>query len=319
MKNFALIGAAGYIAPRHLRAIKETNNRLVTAYDPTDSVGVLDSYFPESSFFTECERFDRQIDKLSRDDGQDKIDFVTICSPNYLHDSHIRFGLRSGADIVCEKPIVLNPWNLDSLQTIERQSEKKINTILQLRLHPAVKKLKEKLAKVNQTKKMEVDLTYITARGNWYKYSWKGDEAKSGGLATNIGIHFFDLLHFLFGDLTVNDLHYKSEIRSAGYLEYERARVRWFLSINERDLPKAIASEGSRMYRSIKINGDELDFTGGFENLHTVSYEKIIAGEGFHLSDARSSIETVGEIRASNAVMNKEDAHPLLYGVDMRG
>ncbi|KZZ13051.1 oxidoreductase, partial [Oleiphilus sp. HI0079] len=256
MKNFALIGAAGYIAPRHMKAIKDTNNNLVAAVDKNDSVGIIDSHFPEAAFFTEFERFDRYIDKLKRKNHGSAIDYVSICSPNYLHDAHMRFGLRAGADVICEKPLVLNPWNIDGLQEIEKDTSQKVNTILQLRVHPSIIALRDKIQNAQLTKKCEVDLTYITSRGKWYLHSWKGDEEKSGGIATNIGVHFYDMLHFIFGELQENVVHYKSDTKSAGYLEYENARVRWFLSIDYNDVPDDVKATGQRTFRSITCDGE---------------------------------------------------------------
>lgn len=316
MKNFALIGAAGYIAPRHMQAIKATGNDLVAAVDPSDSVGVIDSYFPESSFFTEFERFDRHLDKLQREQGGKGVDYVTICSPNYLHDSHIRFALRTGADAICEKPLVLNPWNIDALSEIEQSTGRRVNTILQLRVHPAIIALREKFAAAAASgRKHEVDLTYITSRGRWYLYSWKGDEKKSGGIATNIGVHFFDMLHFLFGDLQTNRVHVADDLRASGYLEYERARVRWFLSIDAGDVPAEQRDAGQRTFRSITVDGEEIEFSGGFTDLHTRSYERILEGEGFGLDDNRCAISTVAEIRTMKPSGLTGDYHPLLRQV----
>ena len=312
MKNFALIGAAGYIAPRHMLAIKDTGNDLVAAYDPNDSVGVIDSYFPNADFFTEFERFDRYVDKQKR--GEKKLDYISICSPNYLHDSHIRFALKSGTNVICEKPLVLNPWNIDSLIDIERSSGSKVSTILQLRVHPAIVKLSDDLKNTNDTGKFEVDLTYIASRGRWYQQSWKGDISKSGGIATNIGVHFFDMLHFLFGDLQENKVHLNSTVKAGGYLEYQSARVRWFLSIDETDLPSEVIKMGQKTYRSIKINGEEVEFSGGFTDLHTKSYAKILEGSGFGLETNRTAIETVAKIRNAE-VENVGEFHPLLRKV----
>lgn len=316
MKNFALIGAAGYIAPRHMQAIKVTGNDLVAAVDPSDSVGIIDSYFPESSFFTEFERFDRHLDKLQREQGGRGVDYVTICSPNYLHDSHIRFALRTGADAVCEKPLVLNPWNIDALAEIEQSTGRRVNTILQLRVHPVIIALRDKFAKAAaEGRKHEVDLTYITSRGRWYLYSWKGDEKKSGGIATNIGVHFFDMLHFLFGDLQANRVHVADDLRASGYLEYERARVRWFLSIDAGDVPADQRDAGQRTFRSITVDGEEIEFSGGFTDLHTRSYELILQGKGFGLDDNRCAISTVAEIRTMKPTGLTGDYHPLLRQV----
>ena len=310
VKNFALVGAAGYIAPRHMHAIKATGQRLVAALDPSDSVGIIDSYFPDASFFTEYERFDRHLDKLRRAGDRDAVDLVAICSPNYLHDSHIRFALRSGAEAICEKPLVLNPWNLDGLAEIAAATGRKINTILQLRLHPAIVALRDRVAAQAGDRRHDVDLTYVTSRGRWYEHSWKGDPRKSGGIATNIGVHFFDMLHFVFGDLAENIVHLSEPGRAAGYLEYQRARVRWFLSVNADDLPPAPREAGQRTYRSITVDGDEIEFSGGFTDLHTRSYEEILAGRGFGLDDNRCAIATVAAIR--NAVpSSRGERHPI--------
>jgi UDP-N-acetyl-2-amino-2-deoxyglucuronate dehydrogenase len=312
MKNFALIGAAGYIAPRHMQAIKATGNRLIAAMDPSDSVGVIDSYFPEASFFTEFERFDRHVDKLHRGGGGDAIDYVSICSPNYLHDSHVRFALRSGADAVCEKPLVLNPWNIDGLIDVEQATGRRVNTILQLRVHPAIVALRERVrAEAAQGRKHDVDLTYVTSRGLWYLHSWKGDLKKSGGIATNIGVHFFDMLHFVFGDAQENRVHLSEPTRAAGYLEYDRARVRWFLSVEQEDVPEGPRAAGQRTYRSITIDGEEIEFSGGFADLHTRSYEGILAGQGFGLEDNRCAIATVAAIRNAEPRGLSGDYHPL--------
>jgi UDP-N-acetyl-2-amino-2-deoxyglucuronate dehydrogenase len=314
MKNFALIGAAGYIAPRHMQAVKATGNRLVAALDPSDSVGVIDSYFPEASFFTEFERFDRHLDKLRRGGDGGAADYISICSPNYLHDSHMRFALRSGADAICEKPLVLNPWNIDGLLEIERSTGCSVSTILQLRVHPAIVALRERVLAEPAGRKHEVDLTYITARGLWYQHSWKGDVKKSGGIATNIGVHFFDMLHFIFGDIQANIVHLSDPLRAGGYLEYERARVRWFLSVDAADLPEPQRSAGQRTYRSITVDGEEIEFSGGFTDLHTRSYELILEGKGFGLEENRCAIATVAAIRTAVPAGLKGDYHPLAAG-----
>jgi UDP-N-acetyl-2-amino-2-deoxyglucuronate dehydrogenase len=298
MKNFALIGAAGYIAPRHMKAIKETGNNLVAALDKHDNVGILDSYFPNADFFTEFERFDRHLDKLKRK-GQN-VDYVSICSPNYLHDSHIRFALKHGADAICEKPLVLNPWNIDALEEIAKETGKKIYTILQLRLHPSIIALREKVLKGPQDKIYDVDLRYITSRGNWYHISWKGDESKSGGIATNIGIHFFDMLIWIFGKPKLTRVSRYQEDHAEGYLELEKARVSWFLSIDYNHLPEKAKLTGKRTYRSLTIENEELEFSEGFTDLHTLSYQEILKGNGFGIQDARSSIETVHAIRQTH-------------------
>lgn len=305
--DFALIGAAGYVAPRHLKAISDTNGRLLAAYDPNDSVGVLDSYFPKADFFTEFERFDRHLEKLKRSGRA--IDYVSICSPNYLHDAHIRFGLRLGADVICEKPLVLNPWNITALQESEKETGHRVSTILQLRLHPAIQALRKRVAK--EQKIHDLDLTYITARGNWYYSSWKGDLQKSGGIATNIGIHFFDMLTWVFGKVQQNTVHLHTHDRAAGLLEFEHARVRWFLSINADTIPKSIAETGKRTYRSITLDGDSIEFSEGFADLHTLSYQDIMAGTGFGLSDAMPAVEIAHDIRNAAPVGLVGDYHPL--------
>jgi len=312
MKNFALIGAAGYIAPRHMQAIKSTGNNLVAALDPNDSVGIIDSYFPGADFFTEFERFDRHIDKLRRANNSKQIDFVSICSPNYLHDSHMRFALRAGADAICEKPLVLNPWNIDGLQEIERDTGRKVNTILQLRVHPSIEALRAEVKQTSLPTKHDVDLTYITSRGHWYLQSWKGDLKKSGGIATNIGVHFFDMLHFIFGDLQENIVHLASDTKAAGYLEYEHARVRWFLSVDVNDVPPNQRASGQRTYRSITVDGKEIEFSGGFTDLHTRSYEEILAGRGYGLEENRTAISTVAAIRSAKCAPLSGDYHPFL-------
>lgn len=309
MKNFALIGAAGYIAPRHMRAIKDTGNQLVAALDNFDSVGIMDSYFPEAKFFTEYERFDRHIDKQRR--RGEKIDYVSICTPNYLHDAHIRFALRSQAEAICEKPLVLNPWNIDALEEIEKETGKKVNTILQLRLHPSIIELKKKID-ANPDKIHDVDLTYITSRGSWYFSSWKAQLEKSGGIATNIGIHFFDMLTWIFGDVKQNMVHLREEKSAAGFLLLEKARVRWFMSLDKNFIPKDILATGQHTFRSITVEGNELEFSGGFTDLHTQSYQQILQGKGFGLADARTSINTAYGIRNTNAVGVRGDYHPML-------
>jgi UDP-N-acetyl-2-amino-2-deoxyglucuronate dehydrogenase len=311
MNNFALIGAGGYIAPRHMKAIRETGGRLVAAMDPNDSVGILDSHFPEADFFTEFERFDRHIDLLRRSGTEDRIDYVTICSPNYLHDSHMRFALRSGADAICEKPLVLNPWNLDGLAEVERDTGHRISTILQLRVHPTIIALRDQVLSGRNDEKFEVDLTYVTARGPWYQHSWKGDVKKSGGIATNIGVHFFDMLHFVFGALQTNVVHLSTPSKAAGYLEYERARVRWFLSLDVNDVPQVQRDNGQRTYRSISVSGEEVEFSDGFADLHTRSYEAILAGQGFGLEENRTAIATVSAIRDQALAPLAGDYHPL--------
>jgi UDP-N-acetyl-2-amino-2-deoxyglucuronate dehydrogenase len=295
MKNFALIGVAGYIAPRHLQAIRDTKNNLLAALDKFDNVGVIDSYFPNAHFFTEFERFDRHLDKLQRKEV--KIDYVSICTPNYLHDSHIRFALRHRADAICEKPLVLSPWNVDALAEIEKETGKRVFTILQLRLHPSIIALREKILNGPKDKIYDVDLNYITSRGNWYHISWKGDASKSGGIATNIGIHFFDMLIWIFGSAKKNNVKELNDDSASGYLELERARVNWKLSINADHLPAEAKSKGKRTYRSLKLEDQEIEFSEGFTDLHTLSYQEILKGNGFGLEDARPSIELTYEIR----------------------
>jgi UDP-N-acetyl-2-amino-2-deoxyglucuronate dehydrogenase len=309
-KNFGIIGVAGYIAVRHLHAIKETGNILLASLDKFDSVGRIDSYFPESDFFVEFERFDRHFDKLKRTGT--RIDYVSICSPNYLHDSHIRFALRHQADAICEKPIVLNPWNVEALQQIENETGKRIYTVLQLRLHPKIIELREKIRNGPKDKIYDIDLTYITSRGNWYYISWKGDQQKSGGIATNIGIHFFDMLGWIFGESKKSIVHLSEPNKAAGFLELENARIRWFLSIDYNDIPYNIKTEGKRTYRSITVDGEDLEFSEGFTELHTDSYKEILAGRGFGLKDARQSVETAYMLRNSKPTGLQGDYHPIL-------
>lgn len=316
MSNFALIGTAGYIAPRHMKAITDTGNTLLAALDTSDSVGIIDSHFPDAHFFTEFERFDRYVDMLRRSETG-KVDFVSICSPNYLHDSHMRFALRSGADAICEKPLVLNPEDIDGLESIEQATGQKVNTILQLRVHPSIIALREKIRNSPKDTKYEVDLTYITSRGRWYLESWKGDVRKSGGIATNIGVHFFDMLHFLFGDLQHNHVHMNAPTKAAGYLEFEHARCRWFLSLDVNDVPAEARQAGARTYRSITINGEEIEFSGGFADLHTQSYEEILNGNGFGLNENRPAIEMVSHIRNAPIEASKGERHPkTISGTD---
>ena len=360
MKNFALIGAAGYIAPRHLKAIKETGNRLITAVDKFDSVGILDSYFPEASFFTEFERFDRHVEvlrrtgRLGRGDDWDEgtkgrgdeetrglgetqvlersrrvdrdicrslseaegginrqVDYVSVCTPNYLHDAHIRFGLRVGADVICEKPLVLNPWNIEALAIIEKETGKKVFNILQLRLHPSIIALKKRISEGPKNKIYDLDLTYITSRGKWYYTSWKGDVSKSGGIATNIGVHFYDMLGWVFGEVKENIVHVASHDRISGFLQFEKARVRYFLSINEETLPSAIRVAGKRTYRLLEMDGEEIEFSDGFTDLHTESYRQILQGNGFPLLEAMPSIRLVHDIHHAIPVGLKGDYHPF--------
>jgi UDP-N-acetyl-2-amino-2-deoxyglucuronate dehydrogenase len=315
MKNFALIGAAGYIAPRHMKAIKETNSNLVAAMDKNDSVGIIDSYFPNADFFVEFERFDRHIDLIKRKGTS--LDYVAIASPNYLHDSHIRFALKHGAHAICEKPLVLNPHNIDALKVVEEETGKKVYNILQLRLHPSIIELKKNVEAQlasNPDKIFDIDLTYLTSRGHWYFTSWKGEESKSGGIATNIGVHFYDMLGWIFGDIKHNEVHLKQENASAGYIEYAHARVRWFLSVDYDYIPEEIKASGQRTYRSITVDGKEIEFSGGFTDLHTMSYEHILSGEGFGLDEARKSIEIVSDIR-KQAPITSDIMHELVRTV----
>lgn len=309
MKNFGIIGVGGYIAPRHLKAIKETGNNLIVALDKNDSVGIMDSYFPQCSFYTEYERFDRFVEKIKH--TEDKLDFVTVCTPNYLHDSHIRFGLRAGADVICEKPLVLNPWNIDALQKMEEQTGRKVYNILQLRLHPAIIEWKNMVDNGPKDKVYDVDLTYITSRGLWYYTSWKGDSSKSGGVATNIGVHFYDMLSWIFGNIQENIVHIYEHDRAAGLLRFEKARVRYFMSINADTLPKQALEQGKRTYRKMEMDGKEIEFSDGFTELHTESYKKILAGEGFGLDQAYQSIKIVHDIRNTRPIGLKGDYHPL--------
>ncbi|MDD2557436.1 MAG: Gfo/Idh/MocA family oxidoreductase [Desulfuromonas sp.] len=314
MKNFALLGVGGYIAPRHLKAIKETGNNLVAALDKNDYVGIMDSFFPHADFFTEFERFDRHVEKLRRKNAGNEVNYVSICTPNYLHDSHIRFALRIHADAICEKPLVLNPWNINALQEIEEEYGKKINNILQLRLHPSIIELKHKVKQSiqdNPDKVFDVDLTYITSRGRWYYTSWKGDDAKSGGIATNIGVHFFDMLSYIFGAVQKNVCHVRNADVAAGYLEFKYARVRWFLSINAEYLPEVAKEAGQATFRSITVDGEQFEFSGGFTDLHTLSYTEILAGRGFGLDDVRDCVEIVHQFRESRQAALRGDYHPL--------
>lgn len=306
MTSYALVGASGYIAPRHMKAIKETGGDLVVAFDPNDSVGILDSHFPDAHFFTEFERFDRHVDKLKR--KGERLDYVAICSPNYLHDAHCRFALRSGADAICEKPLVLNPWNIDGLADIEIDTGKRIFSILQLRLHPAIIALRDKFA--NSTKRHQVQLTYCTSRGRWYHASWKGHDSKSGGVATNIGVHFFDMLGFVFGKVLSNHVHLKSPERAAGFLECERADVSWFLSVDRNDLPESVQGMKTT-YRSITVDGEEVEFSEGFTDLHTRSYEEVLKGRGFGLDAVRPSIEIVSNFRHNAIETHSGIVHPF--------
>ncbi len=309
MANFALIGAAGYIAPRHLKAIKDTGNNLLAAYDKFDSVGRLDSFFPDCAFFTEHELFDRHCSKQMQ--SNQPLDWMSICTPNYTHDAFIRYGLRLGCDVICEKPVVLNPYNIDALEKVEEETDHKAYNILQLRLHDAIVALKKKVDEGPADKVYDIDLTYITSRGKWYYTSWKGDVHKSGGIATNIGVHFYDMLQWIFGPVQENIVHVMSFDRVAGYLGLKKARVRYFLSINADCLPENAVQGEKRTYRTLSIDGDEFEFSQGFTELHTESYRKILAGEGFRISEARPCIEIVSQIRNATPVGLKGDYHPL--------
>lgn len=309
-KNFAVIGVGGYIAPRHLRAIKDTGNRLVAAVDPKDSVGILDQYSYDVKFFTEIERFDRHLEKLRRGSNTERIHFVSICSPNYLHDAHCRLALRVGADVICEKPLVINPWNLDALEEIEAETKHRIFTILQLRVHPSLIKLRETLRSAKDIH--DVELTYITSRGPWYQVSWKGDHDKSGGVATNIGIHLFDLLMWLFGSVNGIKVYHTDNERMSGFIELERARVRWFLSVDKNDLPEQANTNGKTTYRSITVDGKEIEFSEGFTDLHTKVYEETLAGRGFGIKEARPSVQLTHDIRQSPLSPIDTLAHPFL-------
>ena len=309
--NFALIGAAGYIAPRHMKAIKETGNDLIAALDPFDSVGIIDRFFPNADFFIEPERFDRHLDKLRRSIDQ-KVDFVSICSPNYLHDAHIRLSLRNDAHAICEKPLLLNPWNLKGLEEIENETGKRIYNILQLRRHPTIMKLKEKFDALPDDQIHDIQLTYITSRGKWYFYSWKGDIKKSGGVVTNIGIHFFDMLSWIFGKVQSSTVHLSQENKAAGLLHLKKANVSWYLSLDKNDLPKKAIENNQPTFRSISIDNEEIEFSGGFTDLHTASYQEILNGNGYGIHDASNSIEIAHMIRNQIPVGKKGDYHPFL-------
>lgn len=309
-KTFAITGVSGYVAPRHLRAIKDTGNQLVAAVDPHDSAGILDQYFEDVRFFTEFERFDRHLEKLRRQGGGTEVEYISICSPNYLHDAHCRLALRIGAHAICEKPVVLNPWNIDALQELEQESGKKVFTILQLRVHPALIELKKKIDNDKSGKKKQVELTYITSRGPWYLMSWKGHIDRSGGLATNIGVHFFDLLLWLFGNVKKSEVHFNEPLRTAGFIELDNAEVKWFLSVDSKDVPADLEGTGQKTYRSVTIDGDEIEFSGGFTDLHTVVYKETLAGKGFGLEIARPSIELVHDIRVAAPTGVTADSHP---------
>lgn len=310
MKNFAITGAAGFVAPRHLKAIKETGNELLSAFDPNDSVGIIDSYFPKAHFFTEFERFDRHIEKL-RLEKQLAIDYISVCTPNYLHDAHVRFALRNGSDAICEKPLVLNPWNAEALMKLEESSSNNVNTILQLRLHPSIIALKKKIESGPQDKIHDIDLTYITSRGNWYYASWKGAIEKSGGICSNIGIHFFDMLIWIFGDVEKSTVHVMEHDRASGVLQLKNANVRWFLSINADTLPADISEKGQRTFRTITIDGEELEFSAGFTDLHTESYKHIIGGDGFGIQETLKSLELAYNLRNAKVEAVTSEAHPF--------
>ena len=311
MKNFALIGAAGFIAPKHMKAIRDTKNRLIAALDKHDSVGVLDRYSPDANFFTEFERFDRFLEKQRRGYQGTPIDYLSICSPNYLHDAHCRLAMRLNAHAICEKPLVINPWNLDQLREIEAEHEKRIFTVLQLRLHPEVQRLKREVETSSSAHRHDISLTYITRRGRWYHQSWKGDTEKSGGLAMNIGVHFFDFLMWIYGGCHRQILHVASPNRMSGVIELERARVRWFLSVDERDLPEETRSRGEYAHRAITIDGVEIDLSAGFTDLHTEVYRDILAGRGFGIDEAQAAVELIYQIRTSTTVPTNGTAHEL--------
>ena len=311
MKNFAITGVAGYVAPRHLQAIKDTGNRLVAAVDPHDSVGILDRYFNDVSFFTEFERFDRHLETLKRNIPGEKIDYLSICSPNNLHDAHIRLALRLGANAICEKPLVINPWNLDVLKELEEESVSKVFTVLQLRLLPSLIKLRKELLAKRNSKKFDVELTYITPRGLWYSYSWKGNPERSGGVSTNIGIHFFDLLLWLFGNEQKCEVNISSASRAGGFIELENANIKWFLSLNKNDIP-AHVEESNSTFRSITVDNEEIEFSTGFTDLHTRVYENILDGNGYGIEDVRASIELAYKIRNAAPVKNSDYLHPIV-------
>ena len=312
MKNFAITGVAGYIAPRHLLAIKNTGNNLVAALDPHDSVGILDKFSFDVSFFTEYERFDCHLSKMRKNNHHEKIDFLSICAPNHLHDAHIRLALRLGADVICEKPLVIKPSNLDNLQELELETGHKIYNVLQLRVHPSLISLREKIQNEKKNTKHEVVMTYITSRGLWYKYSWKGNDEKSGGVMTNIGIHFFDMLIWMFGNVQSNEVYLQDANKSSGFLELENANIKWYLSIDQNDLPETVKNEGQNTFRSITVDDNEIEFTDGFTDLNTSLYQVVLDGKGFGIEDARPAIETVYNIRNSKVSEKKEYLHPFL-------
>jgi UDP-N-acetyl-2-amino-2-deoxyglucuronate dehydrogenase len=312
VKNFALIGAGGYIAPKHMQAIKDTGNKLVAATDPNDSVGVMDRYFMDTAFFTEIERFDRHIEKLKRGSEENRVHFVSICSPNFLHDAHVRLALRTNCHAICEKPIVINPWNIDALIELESEYDRRVYNILQLRMHPTIQKLKADFESSAKGKKPEIHLSYITRRGPWYHSSWKGDEAKSGGIVMNIGVHFFDMLLWIYGGIEKNEVHVRDHNKVAGYMELVGANVRWFLSVDERDLPKSAIEKGQPAFRSITVDGQNIEFSDGFTDLHTVAYQGILSGNGFGLIEAKPAIEAVHKVRTADVAMKQERIHPML-------
>jgi UDP-N-acetyl-2-amino-2-deoxyglucuronate dehydrogenase len=315
MNNFAITGVAGYVAPRHLQAIRDTGNRLVAAADPHDSVGILDRYFADVAYFTEFERFDRHLEKLRRGADEDRVHWLSVCAPNHLHDAHIRLALRVGADAVCEKPLVLNPWNLDALAELERESGRRVFTVLQLRVHPALIELKKRLDGGDGSTRHAVNLTYVTGRGPWYRYAWKGDPLKSGGVATNIGIHFFDMLMWLFGSAAEAEVHVTTADRASGYLELERADVTWFLSIDPADLPFEPEPGQPATFRSVTVDGDEVEFSGGFTDLHTLVYRETLEGRGFGIEDARPSVELAHRIRTADPVQGDGPRHEMAQRV----
>ena len=312
MKNFALTGLAGYVAPRHLQAIRDTGNRLVAAVDPHDSVGVVDGYFPEAAFFTEFERFDRHLEKLRRGPRPGRVDVVSVCSPNHLHDAHVRLALRVGADALCEKPLVLNPWNLDALAELEGETGRRVWTVLQLRVHPALVALKRRV-ETGPRRRRRVRLTYVTSRGRWYRYSWKGDPEKSGGVATNVGVHFFDVLQWLFGGVEGHAVHVHEPRRAAGALRLSDADVEWFLSLDPDDLPDGLP-DGQATYRSVRVDGEEVEFSGGFRDLHTRVYEATLAGHGLGIEAARPAVELAHAIRHATPDPRGDGAHPFVRG-----
>jgi len=318
LKNFALIGAAGYIAPRHLKAIHDTGNRLVAAVDPKDSVGVLDRYFQDARFFTEIERFDRFVEKQRREHTADQVDYLSVCSPNYLHDAHVRLGLRVRADVICEKPLTITPWNIDALAELEKEYEKRVYPVLQLRLLPSLRALKERLAKQPPARRPQVVLSYVTRRGPWYQVSWKGDVEKSGGIATNIGIHFFDLLMWIFGSCRRAEMHLSTGTKMSGMMELEHADVAWFLSIDAEDLPFGYVDKGEPAFRSLTMDGEELEFSSGFTELHTEVYRDVLAGGGYTLADARPAVELVHGLRGLHVEQRSGLVHPALAHA-MRG